>query len=270
MHTKTPKLLPESYTAILRDILNQRVLKNETYSLRAFARDLNLNPGFLSDILTKRANLSLKKSVEVASQLFESMEDQKFFCKLVEIANSKNDQKAELEKQVYNFDSAYITISPEAYAPIADWHSMAFLELMCTKDFKYDLQWIARKLAITENEVEETIETLLANKLICIENNVLKKQYNYLALPNGNKSSSAKDFHKHVLNKGVHALDEQSSETRNFSAAFLHINSADVQKISERIKNFRRELAHDFESEETADSVYMFSIQLFRADTIES
>jgi uncharacterized protein (TIGR02147 family) len=266
MNLEIPRPLPRHYSDIIRDILNSRVIKNNYYSLRAFARDLNLTPSHLSEVLARKTNLSLKKGEEIAKTLHLSKEDQKLFCKLVEIANANDLQRNILEQQLYNFDSSNIVISRNMYASISEWHSLALLELISLRDFKYNLNWIAEKLSISTEEAKDTIENLLKIKLIEFENDRLKKQYDYFVLPNGNKSNSAKDFHKLILKKAATAIDEQPTEMRNFTGAFLHIKKDDIQKISDKIKCFRRELAKEFESENASDAVYMFSIQLFRAD----
>lgn len=266
MTPETIKPIPKHYTEIIRDIFNERTLKNDSYSLRAFARDLDLMPGHLSEILALKTNLSLKKALETSALLKLSGENQKLFLKLVEMANANDARKSSLELQLYNFDSSHLVISNDLYSRISEWHSLALLELISLKDFKHDLVWIAERLSITTDEAAYTIKNLLQSQLIQLEDGELKKQYDYFVLPNGNKSNSAKDFHKLVLNKATTAIDEQLSETRNFTAAFIHINKDDIAEISERIKIFRRELAKEFETENNSDSIYMLSAQLFRVD----
>lgn len=266
MQLETPRSLPKHYSDIIKELFHTRILKNENYSLRAFARDLNLNPGYLSDLISGKATLSIKKSEEIGRILFLSLEDQKFFSKLVEIANANEKSRSQLENQLYNFDSSHVTVSQEIYASISEWHSLMLLELICLKDFKYDLEWIAQKLLISAEEAEKTVDNLIAKNLLILEDGQLKKQYDYLVLPNGNKSAQAKNFHKLVLENAISAIDEQESETRNFTAAFLHIDTTEIARMSEKIKCFRREFAHEFESENNSNSVYMFSIQLYRAD----
>lgn len=266
MHLEIPRRLPKHYSEIMKEVLNSRILKNENYSLRAFARDLNLSPGHLSEILTSKTTLSIKKSSEIASLLFLHEEDQNFFCKMVEVANAKDDQKSTLENQLYNFDSNGIIISNDVYSSISSWHSLALLELISLKCFRLDYSWIAQSLQISSQEAELAIENLLSVGLIELKDGKLHQQYDYFALPNGNKSNRAKDFHKLVLEKASVALDEQISEDRNFTAAFLHIEKKNVSAISEKIKSFRRQIAKEFESEE-ADSVYMFGIQLYKVDS---
>ncbi len=266
MNLEKIKPIPRHYSAIIQDVFNLRTLKNENYSLRALARDLDLTPGYLSEILSLKANLSLKRGRDVASKLGLGPEDQKLFLKLVEIAGASEANKESLEGQLYNFDSSHVSISPQLYSSISQWHSLALLELIDLKDFRFDLRWISEKLSISIEEASESMNNLIKSQLITIEADKIIKNYDYFVLPNGNNQRSAKDFHQDVLKKASVALEEQKSEERNFTAAFLHVKKDDIPLMSEKIKKFRRELAKEFESDSQADSVYMFSIQLYRVD----
>jgi uncharacterized protein (TIGR02147 family) len=262
-----PNTLPKSYVEILKSCLSERMLKNENYSLRAFARDLDITPSHLSEILNKKANLSLKAGFQIAPFIYKNIEDQKLFCKLIEIDNAiDSDKKNELSKQLYNYDSTHLIISNEDYDSISDWNSLALLELINLHDFQYDLDWISNRLSISSECVEKLLCNLSYHELIEIHDHKIEKKYDYFVLPNGNNLLSAKNFHKKVLQNASEAIDKQRTEERNFTAAFLHVKKENITLISEKIKKFRRELAKEFESENDSDSVYMFSIQLFRVD----
>lgn len=181
MNLETIKPIPKHYSEMIKDIFNTRALRNDNYSLRAFARDLDITPSHLSDILARKANLSLKKGEETASKLNLSVEDKKLFLKLIEISNVNESQKNSLKFQLYNFDSSNLVISNDLYSSISEWHSLALLELISLKDFKFDLNWISEKLSVSVEEVSLALNVLIKSKLIALENGNLIKQFDYFA-----------------------------------------------------------------------------------------
>lgn len=74
--------IPKHFSDLIRDQFHIRALKNPSYSLRAFARDIGLSSGGLSDILTKKSGLSESKAQIIAEKLFTNTEERSFFCKL--------------------------------------------------------------------------------------------------------------------------------------------------------------------------------------------
>lgn len=264
MENILPSKIPVNHIEMIKQILHKKMNANNHYSLRAFARDLDINPGFLSEILAGKTNISIEKARKISEKMELTDEDQKLFLKLVEISKANVEQEENLKRELYNYDSRYLNISNSHCSPISDWDSLAFLELINVVGFKNDIEWIAAKLMMPAEEVRPMIERLLVSGLIEVLDGKIKKNYDYFALPNGNNLKQARDFHHTVLAQARVALEEQASEERNFSAGFIHIKKQDIPLINEKIKKFRREVAYEFESEEGDDSVYMLAVQLFR------
>ncbi|HXH75222.1 MAG TPA: hypothetical protein VNJ08_09675 [Bacteriovoracaceae bacterium] len=57
------------YQAVMLNELSYRKSSNPAYSLRSFARDLGLSPSRLSEILTRKGDLSPEKAGPVAIML---------------------------------------------------------------------------------------------------------------------------------------------------------------------------------------------------------
>lgn len=261
-----PRKLPANYIEILKQCFNEISLRNLHYSLRAFARDLQMSPSQLSEVLSGKANISLKKAEQIAQQLKFSKEDANFFYHLVELVHADEKQKNQLALEVFNYDSSYVKISNEAYNDISEWHNLAFLELICLDNFQNNHAWISAKLGITIEQTQKMITDLSNSKLIEEVDGKLKKTYDFYVLPNGNGSQKARNLINTTFQKASKALSDYDSKERDFSATFIHIKKDDLSEISEKIKCFRRELIREYESKEKTDSVHMLSIQLFRAD----
>ena len=264
MQIQTPRHLPQHYSEMIKQEFQTRALKNTSYSLRAYARDLGLTSGNLSDVLNKKIGLSLTKANQVALKLNFSPEDQKLFLKLVEISLSNDKTKNEL--QILNYDSSYITLADDYYRVLTEWYYFALVELVRVVDFQNDDEWIAKRLGILESEVRPVIERLLRVELLKETSGELLQTYDYFVSPSGTPSDTARKFHKQILTRAALAIDHQAIEDRNFTSGFLRVRKSDLPNIANRIKEFRREMAVEIESGEGHDSVYAFSIQFFRGD----
>ena len=90
---------PPVHRKILNDELGRRTRKNHKYSIRAFARDLGIHSGYLTQILNGKKRLTIHSAVRVAKRLeVDSNTLTKFFESIVAeyVANaSKRDKTNE-------------------------------------------------------------------------------------------------------------------------------------------------------------------------------
>jgi uncharacterized protein (TIGR02147 family) len=73
----------QDYRQYLKSVLQNRQLKNKRYSLRAFAKSLNISPGALSKVLNSINNLSEQKALQFAQQLKFNEYETDYFLRLV-------------------------------------------------------------------------------------------------------------------------------------------------------------------------------------------
>lgn len=67
------------YVEYLQRELTRRIENNQQYSLRAFAKFLDIDPSLLSKILSRKQVLSLKKAEQVTEKLFSQKKEMKCF-----------------------------------------------------------------------------------------------------------------------------------------------------------------------------------------------
>ena len=259
--------IPTHFSEIMKDQFHERAAKNPAYSLRAFARDLGLTSGALSDILAKKVGVSAKRASAIAKKLAFEIEDRQFFCKLAD-ANcaKKKGQRDSSEAELWKYDTSYTNIADDAYRIISDWHHFALVELVRIKGFRFENEWIAKRLGISVEEIPKAIQRLLNLELLEVVDGKLCQTYDLFVAPSGIPSDAARKFHSQVLQKASEALHGQKIEERDFTTGFFRTRTSDLPKIATRIKDFYRELAKEIESGEDHDSVYAFAVQFFRGD----
>ena len=260
--------IPSHFSDVLREHFNRRAERNTSYSLRAFARDLEIPASVLSEIFSKKAGISLKKAGIIAEKLNLDEGDRKFFCKLVEAGCARSKEERErAESELWSFDSSYTHISDDYYRIVSDWYHFALVEMVRIKGFKNSPLWIAKRLGITSDEAKAAIGRLTKIGLLEVVDGELRQTYDFLFSPTGTPSDAARKFHKQVLANAIAAIDVQRVEERYYTSGFIRIRDADIPKASAKIERFWKKLVKELESGEGHDNVYALSTQLFRAIT---
>ena len=88
----------QKYADILLDILKFRKVTNPFYSLRAFAKDLGLDPKHLCLIIKNKKGLSRSKAELISRKLNLSLGDQKLFIWLVCAASGRSSKTRNMAK----------------------------------------------------------------------------------------------------------------------------------------------------------------------------
>ena len=111
----------DRYRSLLQAELEQRRERNPHYSLRAMARDLDLAPARLSDVLRGRYGLSRKAAQAIGKKLDWSPGEQAHFCDLVDAAHSRAKKDREKAKEkIAEFRREGRMVSLDEFQVIAD------------------------------------------------------------------------------------------------------------------------------------------------------
>jgi uncharacterized protein (TIGR02147 family) len=251
-----------NYRTWLKDEFAQRCQRNPRYSLRSFARDLRILPSRLSDIFNGKQGMSVGVARRLAERLGWDAPEQEFFAALVESEHARSQTKRELARRKVA-DGNYQTLDHDTFALISDWYHFAILELVFTEGFRPQLKWIARRLAITEIEVEQAVERLVNLGLLIRHGEHWEVTQKFPATMSGVPSKAIKKFHAQIMKKAADALYLQEIERRDFSTISVAINPDDLPEIKEEIKKFRRALEQKYKARANKREVYALSMQLF-------
>jgi len=151
-HTACP-----SFRQLLQEELTRRCALNPRYSLRAFARRLEVHHSTLSQILRGKRRLT-PRGIGKFGQLLgvEAGEIAAWIAR--EGAHSPGvDERSRRE---------VARVAREAAAVLNGWHHFAILELTRLETFRPDSRWIAQVLGITPDEVNIAVQRLVRMKLL--------------------------------------------------------------------------------------------------------
>lgn len=235
--------------------LERRSKLNPRYSLRAFAKSLNITPGGLSLILSGRRNLTKNTASRIADCLGLSPTIREIFL--------KNVNRGKLKTEPHDSNDYYQKISADKYTVIADWHHYAILSLIETKDFEPNLNWIASRLGITTGETKAAIERLKSLGVLDVSSKKWKQIGGPIKVENSSALSAAKKHQRQVLNKAIQSLEEDPFEIRDMASMTIAIDPNLVPTAKGHIRKFRRFLMELLESKGNQKEVYHLAIQLY-------
>jgi len=263
-----------TYREIIREEYAQRRGRNPRYSLRAFARDLDLSPSMLSDVMNGNHGLSRAGATKVARAMNLNRSESEFFCDLVDSVDARSTTKRETAKirlQKHHKFSAFSRMEIDAFNFISDWYHVAILQMFDLKEFRDDPEWLAVQLGISRAEVETALARLERLGYVKTTPDGLRRLQGDLATV-GNEAPSAaiRKFHEQVIDKAKSALFTQPIAEREFSSLALCIDQADLPRAKQMLRDFQMEFALEMSRTANKNSLYLLSLQLFQASNRRS
>lgn len=254
------------YRVVLRKELRARQLQNPAYSQRAFARDLNLAPGRLNEILQGEQGLSPGRAEEVARLLDLSTEEANYFVDLVRVKHSRSKterENAQSRLSVWKNNRAYRELQLSAFQTLSDWLPFAILELIKTGNFQPKASWIARRLSVSEERVAKAVQNLETLELLQRDGSRWVALVGNTSVMKGVPSRAVKSFHRQLLQKGADALYRQDLDRREFSSLVLAFDRRRLPELKSKLREFVREIDAEFGSATNHTDVACVASQLF-------
>jgi len=253
-----------NYREFLKNQFDVKRAKNPSYSLRSFARTLDMSPSHLSRVLSGKKQISLHMGVKVSEKLKLKKRENQFFLNLIQLELSNDpEQKIKLLKKLEKNNFSYEYLDLEKFNIISEWYHFAILSLAKTHGFSPDPNWIAKRLGIQINQAKRALERLINLNLL------IEKDGSYIPLKNGNisttddiASQAIKENHRQNIEKSLKALIEVDISKREFINQGICIRESDLPKIKKIIRSEIDKINRDIESE-NGEEVYQLNLQFF-------
>lgn len=254
------------FKQILKEELAARCRQNPRYSLRAFARDLELSPSRLSEILSGKQGLSRAAAERVATALGYSATERERFCDLIEAqhARSRKDrEEAKVRLKKHDVPSPEYQLQLEAFKAIADWYHFAILELLNLDGVKHEPRWIARRLCITEFEVQLALDRLQRLGLIARKSGRIKLTHDTGYVHGDVPSDSVNTFLTQIQQKAIDALRFQPIAKRESRARIVAVDTSKVAEAKKALREFENKFCKRLSESDVKDGLYCLAIQFF-------
>lgn len=217
---------------------------NPAFSLRAFAKQLDVPPGRLSELLSGKRRLNTR----LASRFGQRLGISPAKVKALSMPNERADQDHALMEE-------------DTFQVIADWEHIALLSLVETEGFRNDARWIARRLGVSPVEARDSMERLLRVGLLAKDGAKLVKTSAELRTTNEVQSASLRKSHRQTLAQATEALDNVPIAERDITSITMAIDPAKLPLAKELIRDFRYRLSALLEGGKKKE-VYNLNVQL--------
>ena len=240
----------------LQQQLVERCRQNPRYSLRAFAKHLHIEPSALSKIL----NGKRKITDEMLERLGERLG---FGPKEIELFRANIPPKT--VEDAYDIEREFRQLTLDTFEMISNWYNYAILQLTATKQFVPSAKWVAKVLGISILEVNSAVDTLTRLKLLEISptGRWINRSGSVTTTGSPYSAAALRKFQRQLLEKAIVALETIPIEKRDQTSTTMAIPKRLLPEARERIKKFRRSLAHYLQSHGPADEVYQLVVSLY-------
>lgn len=256
----------QTYQDIIKDELSVRQKKNARYSLRSFARDLAISPARLSEILNKKQGLSKAYAEGIAQKLGFTSEQSDYFCTLVESSHSRSKTQRLAARQRIRvlLKTPFQEITQDKFAVVSSWEHLAILEALNLKDAQPEVAWLAQKLGLPLQSVQQSVDRLLrVGLLVCVAGRVKPSQQHTFS-GGSVPSFYVRSFHAGILQMATAALEKQSVSTRTNNSVIFAFDRSRLEEASRRLDDFWRGFAAEFGSPANATEVFCLGLQFFK------
>ena len=232
----------KSLSAVLLHELQKRREKNPRYSLRSFARDLQLSASVLSDAINNKRRLSRDNLGRVAARL--SMPT------LMSIPSTQKDTPYHKFSTVEEQQIAYC------------WYHYALFGLAQLKSNSASPEWISRRLRITAAQAKRALRCLQRLKLIEVRANRMLPLKRNFETSSDIPSAVLRKFHKQNLKRAMESLERNPITDRDITSITVAFAESDMRLAKDYIKKFYYRFCKKFESSNGTD-VYTLAVQFF-------
>jgi len=231
--------------------------KNPSFSLRAFALKLQLNPSALSEILNGKRKVSRQMAEKILSQMGTDPKEQSKILSLFQKSS-----RLEIQEDTTQ-DRKYLELKSDQFQLISKWYHFAILSLVETKGFQASPLWIAKRLGLKMVETEQALDRLERLGFIQWSRRQKKITLTHAQLDTTNDVAdpAIRQSHFEDLHLSTRALDQVNVMDRDFSSLTIAIDKSKLPAAKKMIREFQDRLCAFLETG-TQDEVYKLNFHV--------
>ena len=238
--------------------------RNPYYSMRAFARDLELSPSSLCEFLKGKSALSQERATMLARKLELTPLQGEHFCDLITLHFHRTDAtREEAQRRVELRCTRHEAHLPlDNFALIANWYHMVILELLDLGARYQTVQSLAETLEISEPEVEQALARLFKLNLIeKLPNGQLASVKKQTLVGDEYASDALRTFHQQILEKASEALTSKPVGQRHFQSIVFSMPAAQVSAFYRELEKLTADLIDKYHGQGDKDIVCSLNTQ---------
>ena len=252
------------YLKKIKEDFSRRTRVNSSYSLRAYARYLNIHPSTLSQVLLGKRPLPQKSITTILEKLRLNATERSQFKKSLLVKKSRLDAL-----KIYFVDESHL-VDEAAFQVIAEWEHYAVLTLFDCAGFHPTIKNIQDRLNITRTRTEVVISNLIRYGLLIQDGKgELSKSHPRVRTSEDVASQALKQSHLEALDMGKQKLFDVDLELRDFSSVMMAIDPSQIPEAKNIIREFRKKMLKLCD-DGLKTEVYQMAIQFYPLTQIKT
>lgn len=257
------------YRHMIRHRYAERRLRNPNYSIRAFARDLELSPSHLSEIFNGKEKLSLKTAAKIGPAIGLKHKELEWFLDAVAFESARSVETKNLAKKRLDQHAQakrFLRLNGENFSLISDWYHLPILEaikVLQTSGGDVTAVDIAKLLGLKVADVKRSLEVLTSLQMVGTNQGVLTRPNVHVEAPVDASFEAIRNFHHQLLVKASESIHGQNRDQRALNSLVLTFSKANFQAANEMLNDFCKAFNARFGEDAAPDAVYCLATQLF-------
>lgn len=242
--------LPKNWQSFLKEEYQKRRRKNPKYSLRAFAKYLQISPSHLSHILSGKRTVKAPVAIRLGKVLdLTSVET----LELLQMDDDLAQDHAPQQVRILGLDE---------FGLIASWHFYAILGLANLKNNIATPEWIAQKLQIPKEVSKQCFKDLVRLGYLRVVGSQFRQATKSLRTKPDLPSEIARRYHKQNLQLAAQKIDSVDVHQREYNSMTLPMNPRKITVAKRMIRSFTESFTEEMSRGKNTE-VYNICIQFF-------
>lgn len=241
-----------------------RKARRPAYSLRAFARDLEVSPSSLTDFLKGRVGMSKERIDDIADRLNWSLSKKDHFYDLV-VSQHSGDQGEKIAAQTRvkaRLKEGAGDRSLDAFRTMSEWHHLVILEI-CEMNDHVTPAAVAKDLGIPQVKVVQAFKRLFRLNLLNETANGPKPTEVNNHFGDDVPSQAVVEFHLEMLDLAEKALRTKEMNERESQSMFFSVRKKDIPEMNSEIRRALFSIVNKYAQKKDRDSVQALTLQSF-------
>lgn len=253
-------LVPPYYITVLVRELKLIQNRNKSFSLRAFARKLDVSPGVLSSIMNGKRTLTKAIGLKILKKLNISEEEKTQFLKSI---NYSPQYLNKLEEKIKKQKVLFLEDNSLSLKILSEWEHHAVLVYMELKEFSPKRENISKKLGIPMKRLMDVLDNLVEAKLIIRKkDDYFPSEFDCVSFRFNENSESTNIIKKESLKLAFEKYDQQDENLSHTTSWTIPVETKNLQKAKELMDEFIVRL-HALLQDGECTEVYKATFTLF-------
>jgi uncharacterized protein (TIGR02147 family) len=239
----------------ISEILREKYLEIKSrrpkYSLRAFAKKLEVGSGSLTLIMDGKRRISQRKAESVAKKLELSPEEERKFLSEFRLKKTIKNKK---EYQLFEIN---------LFPPSQTWLVFGILNLVNVPFVDLSPLSIAQIFSIDEKEASEVLNKLFMQNLLSVDSDgKVFRTKERLTTIDDKANDALIEIQRSHIRKALESQEKDTVENRDLTALTMPLSTKSLPMIKKLIREFQ-DAIEEISDPEAYDSVYTLNMQLF-------